>query len=195
MDKFPTIGSFTRRSRASRNYVEETVSSPMRSHLIHCFDQFLRLKPKHRPWSSTRRQPSQAHCRQLHREHPVPTCRPAHRWLVGPESRHPNRDARILQWSGHKLGKNLGRLLFIYADAGGRPISHPVIAMSTAAEDWCATARRSLGSSRPCDDPANAWCGAHLRMMRTANEFPDLQVRGCAACRETARVPKPTSAT
>jgi hypothetical protein len=23
--------------------------------------------------------------------------------------------------------KNLGRLLFIYADAGGRPISHPVL--------------------------------------------------------------------
>jgi hypothetical protein len=74
-----------------------------RGESLYCFAQFLRLKPKHRPWSRTRRQPGQSHWRQLQRKHPVPTCRPAHRWLVGPESRHPNRDERILQWSGPKL--------------------------------------------------------------------------------------------
>jgi hypothetical protein len=51
--------------------------------------------------------------------------------------------------------KNLGRLLLIYADEGGRPISHPVLCHAHGREriasDKAAGLRRSTTIARGCE--------------------------------------------
>src|ERR1700687_5962417 len=86
-DDFLALGSFTRRSCAARDHIEGTDSGAVLSHVIDSFAQFSRLKPERRPRGGPRCQTHQRHRRHFQGEYPVPARRPAHRWLVGPESR------------------------------------------------------------------------------------------------------------